>query len=173
MTICGHCHGNKCEDNHVWFMVMETHSSPHPWFCAGRGVKVRATRGRPPSGWLHQLSPHQSLVPGARIGATQGARSPTGAYTGKGCGFWLVCCLPCCVGWEVGSWCTMVMRSKAKQPDVSFFGSQDQGSSLTCPAWRVFEIVGKVILCGETSTDWLSPLIISWIPDVARGTGLH
>ena len=53
------------------------------------------------------------------------------------------------------------MRSKAKQPDVSFFGSQDQGSSLTCPAWRVFEIVGKVILCGETSTDWLSPLIIS------------
>ena len=53
-------------------------------FVRGAGVKVRATRGRPPSGWLHQLGPHQRLVPGARIGATQGARSPTGAYAGKG-----------------------------------------------------------------------------------------
>ena len=57
-------------------------------FVRGAGVKVRATRGRPPSGWLHQ--PHQRLVPGARIRATQGARSPTGAYAGKDCGFWLV-----------------------------------------------------------------------------------
>ena len=44
-------------------------------FVRGAGVKVRATRGRPPSGWLHQ--PHQRLVPGARIrglGAQQGPK---------------------------------------------------------------------------------------------------
>ena len=140
-------------------------------FVRGAGVKVRATKGRSPSGWL--LSPHQRLVPGARIRATQGARSPTGAYAGKGCGFWLVGFSHVVLVERLVVDALWWWEARPNNRMWVSFGSQDQGSSLTCPAWRVFEIVGKVILCGETSTDWLSPLIISWIPDVARGTGLH
>ena len=91
MTICGHCHGNKCEDNHVLFMVMETHSSPHPWFCAGRGVKVRATRGRPPSGWLHRLSPTRDLCQGLASGLHRGLGAQQGPTLAKAVAFgWFV-----------------------------------------------------------------------------------
>ena len=56
-------------------------------------------------GYTVRAQPHQRLVPGLRAsaGATQGAKSPTGAYAGKDCGWWLGGCLPCCcVGWLRG-----------------------------------------------------------------------
>ena len=51
--------------------------------------------------WLvTPAQPHQRLVPGALIRAAQGARSPTGAYAGKDCGF----------GWFVVSHVVLVER---------------------------------------------------------------
>ena len=53
-------------------------------------------------GYTVRAQPHQKLVPGLRAsaGATQGAKSPTGAYAGKDCGF----------GWFVVSHVVLVER---------------------------------------------------------------
>ena len=67
--------------------------------CGARGLRL-GLLGAAAKWLVTPAQPHQRLVPGALIRAAQGARSPTGAYAGKDCGF----------GWFVVSHVVLVER---------------------------------------------------------------
>ena len=68
-------------------------------FVRGAGVKVRATRGRPPSGWL--LSPTRDLCQGLASGLHRGLGAQQGPTLAKAVAFaWLVSPMLCWLrGW--------------------------------------------------------------------------
>ena len=69
--------------------------------CGARGLRLGLLgMSAKVVGYTVRAQPHQRLVPGALIRAAQGARSPTGAYAGKDCGF----------GWFVVSHVVLVER---------------------------------------------------------------
>ena len=71
--------------------------------CGARGLRLGLLgMSAKVVGYTVRAQPHQRLVPGLRAsaGATQGAKSPTGAYAGKDCGF----------GWFVVSHVVLVER---------------------------------------------------------------
>ena len=77
ITMCG-----------LWLWKRTAAASRIRGFVRGAGVKVRATRGRPPSGWLHQGSaPTRDLCQGLASGLHRGLGAQQGPTLAKAVAF--------------------------------------------------------------------------------------
>ena len=75
----------------LWLWKRTAAASRIRGFVRGAGVKVRATRGRPPSGWLHQGSaPTRDLCQGLTSGLHRGLGAQQGPTLAKAFGWFVI-----------------------------------------------------------------------------------